>query len=76
MASKGQMRDYEEDKSKLKSFLAEFHQADSRGNKDFVYARQLTAIAHREQAQLVLDLDHLEQSDPDLAQAIRNNTRR
>lgn len=41
---------------KVKKFLTEFY-ADGDGGKDFTYARQLTAIAHREQVELVIDLD-------------------
>lgn len=49
MAKANKRRNYEEDKAKLKAFLAEFHEVDERGNKNFVYARQLVTIAHREQ---------------------------
>lgn len=67
---------YEEEKNKIKRFLSEFHIKNNRGHKEFVYARQLTNIAHREQVQLTLDLDHVAEFDPELAEAIRNNTRR
>jgi len=67
---------YEDEKNKLKRFLAEFHTKNDRGHKQFVYARQLTNIAHREQVNLTLDLDHVAEFDPELAEAIRNNTRR
>ena len=67
---------YTEEKEKLKRFLAEFHTKDARGNKEFVYARQLTNIAHREQVQIILDLDQVAEFDSDLAEAIRSNTRR
>ena len=67
---------YDEEKNKLKRFLAEFHTKNDRGQKEFVYARQLTNIAHREQVNLTLDLDHVAEFDPELADAIRNNTRR
>ena len=33
-------------------------------------------MAHREQVELVIDLDDLEQFDPDLAEAVQENTRR
>lgn len=40
MASKGSKRpNYEEDKQKLKAFLAEYHEVDDNGRKTFVYAR-------------------------------------
>ena len=45
-------RNYDEDKAKLKSFLAEFHETDEQGNKKFVYARQLVNVAHREQVDI------------------------
>ncbi|XP_059099226.1 DNA replication licensing factor mcm7-like [Tigriopus californicus] len=67
---------YEAEQNQLKAFLAEFHTVDEAGQKTFVYARQLVAIAHREQTSLQIDLDHLADFDPDLAQAVRNNTRR
>ena len=67
---------YEDEKNKMKRFLAEFHIKNSRGHKEFVYARQLTQIAHREQVSVTLDLDQVAEFDPDLADAIRNNTRR
>ena len=41
----------------MKRFLTEFY-ADSGGEgKVFTYAEQLTDIAHREQVELVIDLD-------------------
>lgn len=71
---------YEEAKTRLKSFLAEFHLRDDsnrrRPKKDFVYAQQLTKIAHRDQVALTIDLDHVAEHDPSLAEAIRNNVRR
>ena len=67
---------YTEEKEKLKRFLAEFHTKNARGHKEFVYAQQLTNIAHREQVQIILDLDHVAEYDADLAEAIRTNTRR
>ena len=44
---------YEEEKAKLKAFLAEFHTVDDSGNKTFVYARQLVEIAHRERFETI-----------------------
>lgn len=76
MASKDKKVNYEEEKAKLKAFLAEFHTVDSRGRKEFVYARQLTAIAHRDQVGLTIDLDQVQEHDPELAESIRQNTRR
>ncbi len=67
---------YDEEKNKLKRFLAEFHTKNERGQKEFVYARQLTNIAHREQVSLTIDLDHVAEFDPELADSMRSNTRR
>ena len=61
---------YEDEKNKLKRFLAEFHNKNERGHKVFVYAQQLTNIAHREQVQIVLDLDHVAEFDPELGKNI------
>lgn len=41
---------------KVKQFLTEFY-ADSDEGKVFTYAEQLTDIAHREQVELVIELD-------------------
>ena len=41
---------------KAKKFLSEFY-ADSDQGKVFTYAEQVTNIAHREQVELVIDLD-------------------
>ena len=68
---------HEEAKTRIKSFLAEFHLRDPKnGRKDFVYAQQLTKIAHREQVAVTVDLEHVQDHDPELAEAIRNNARR
>lgn len=40
----------------MKKFLTDFY-ADSDEGKVFTYAEQLTNIAHREQIELVIDLD-------------------
>ena len=70
-------RNYDEDKAKLKSFLAEFHTVDEdTGRKNFVYARLLTAVAHREAVAVTVDLEHLREHDPDLAEAVADNARR
>ena len=67
---------YEEEKNKLKRFLAEYHTKDARGRKDFVYATQLTNIAHRDQVNITIDLEQVADFDSELAEAIQNNTRR
>ena len=68
--------DYEADKQRLKEFLANFSSTDEEGNKTFKYAEQLTAIAHREQTSLTIDLEDVAGADEDLANSIRENTRR
>ena len=45
----GAATNYNDMKGKLKEFLSGFHKVNDRGQKEFVYARQLTSIAHREQ---------------------------
>jgi len=67
---------HDEAKSRLKSFLIEFCIRDSRGKKDHVYGHQLTKIANRDQVELTIDLEHVQEHDPQLAEAIRNNVRR
>jgi len=68
--------DYEAEKQKLKEFLANFTLQDDEGRKKFKYAEQLTAIAHREQVGITIDLDDVAQFDEDLADNIRENARR
>ena len=68
--------DYEADKQKLREFLTGFTTVDDQGRKKFKYAEQLTALAHREQVSLHIDLDDVAEQDEDLAEAMRENTRR
>ena len=49
---KGNATNYDDVKSKLKEFLAGFHKVNDRGQKEFVYARQITELAHREQVSI------------------------
>ena len=67
---------YDDEKNKLKRFLAEYHTKNARGQKEFVYARQLTNIAHRDQVNITIDLEQVSEFDSELAEAIQNNTRR
>ena len=46
---KGGAVNYDDMKAKLKEFLAGYHKVNDRGQKEFVYARQITDISHREQ---------------------------
>ena len=57
---------YDEEKNKLKRFLAEFHTKNARGHKEFVYARQLTNIAHRDQVNITIDLEQVAEFDSEL----------
>ena len=68
--------DYEAQSQKLKEFLTGFTTHDEHGNKKFKYAEQLTAVAHREQVNIIIDLDDVAEFDEELAEAIRENTRR
>ncbi|CAJ0931886.1 unnamed protein product [Ranitomeya imitator] len=69
-------RDYQADKEKFKTFLQEFYKDDELGKKHFKYGTQLTNIAHREQVGLYIDLDDLAEEDPELVDAVCENTRR
>ncbi|KAA0197921.1 hypothetical protein HAZT_HAZT004719 [Hyalella azteca] len=60
----------------IKRFLAEFHEVDDEGRKKFKYARQLVALAHREQVSLTIDLDDIAEFDAELAEVMLLNTRR
>lgn len=41
----------------IKRFLAEFHDVDEDGRKNFKYAVQLVELAHRDQISLTIDVD-------------------
>lgn len=69
-------RDYTADKETINSFLTEFYKEDEDGKKIFVYARQMTNIAHREQVALTIDLDDVTSYNDQLAEAIQGNCRR
>jgi len=69
-------KDYVAEKEKVTSFLKEFYKDQGGRSKDFVYATQLTKLAHREQVALTIDVDDVNEHDPDLADAILENTRR
>jgi len=68
--------DYQVQKDKIKRFFAEFHKTGDKGQKEFKYATQLTKLAHREQVELVVDLDDLADFDPEMAEQIVENARR
>ncbi|XP_055624873.1 DNA replication licensing factor Mcm7 [Toxorhynchites rutilus septentrionalis] len=69
-------RDYAADKETIKSFLTEFHKETDDGKKVFVYARQMTNIAHREQVGLTVDLDDVISYNDMLAENIQKNAKR
>ncbi|XP_058828306.1 DNA replication licensing factor Mcm7 [Topomyia yanbarensis] len=69
-------RDYAADKETIKSFLTEFHKEDDDGKKVFIYARQMTNVAHRDQVGVTVDLDDVSSYNDQLAEAIQKNARR
>lgn len=69
-------RDYDKDRETMKTFFMEYCQQDSHGNKNFKYSSQLTKLAHREQVSLLIELDDVHDFNEELAEAIKNNTRR
>ncbi|KAK8753412.1 hypothetical protein OTU49_004395 [Cherax quadricarinatus] len=69
-------RDYEQEKEAIKRFLAEFHDVGDDGRKHFKYAAQLVKLAHREQVDLTIEIDDIVEFDPDMAEAMVQNSRR
>ncbi|XP_071159083.1 DNA replication licensing factor mcm7-like [Mytilus galloprovincialis] len=69
-------RDYQAELDKIKTFLREFYKDGDDSGKDFVYGQQLVRIAHREQVALTIDIEDVQEHDPDLALAMVENTRR
>ncbi|KAL3847175.1 hypothetical protein ACJMK2_018099 [Sinanodonta woodiana] len=69
-------RDYAAETEKIKTLLQEFYHDNDDGGKEFVYGQQLVRIAHREQVSITIDLDDVAEHDPDLADAVAENTRR
>jgi DNA replication licensing factor MCM7 len=61
---------------KLKQFLMEFTTVDGALRKQFKYASEITKLAHREQVELVVELDDVHDFDSDLVEAFINNARR
>lgn len=63
----------------IKTFLTEYckrNEDDGDGPKVFVYLEQLVRIAHREQVLIVIELDHLNEFNAGLAEAVMENNRR
>ncbi|KAK6962409.1 DNA replication licensing factor mcm7 [Biomphalaria glabrata] len=69
-------KDYVAEKGKITTFLKEYYKDNDNGGKDFVYADQLTNIAHREQIALTINIDDVADFDPDLGESIVENARR
>jgi len=65
---------------KLKEFLSQFYTSSTRrgGGKDFKYAKQITALANREQVEMVVDMDDLVMFDDTeaLVENIERNAKR
>ncbi|KPI93535.1 PREDICTED: DNA replication licensing factor Mcm7 [Papilio xuthus] len=70
------MRDYAADKETIKNFFVDFCETNDDGQKFFKYSEQLTQVAHREQTAFVVDLDDLYETNAELAEAVKQNTRR
>ncbi|KPJ17746.1 DNA replication licensing factor Mcm7 [Papilio machaon] len=70
------MRDYAADKEAIKNFFVDFCETNDDGQKFFKYAEQLTQVAHREQTAFVVELDDLYETNAELAEAVKHNTRR
>nr|QIC49967.1 DNA replication licensing factor MCM7 [Actinia equina] len=69
------MADYDSEKDKARRFLAEFYYEGDEG-KIFKYGEQLVKVAHREQVQLLIELDDIAEIDPSLADNVKENGRR
>lgn len=69
-------RDYTQDYDSIRTFLTEFCQTDESGTKLFKYAQQLVRIAHREQVQMVIELDDVNEYNESLVKVMVQNTRR
>ncbi|GAB0089915.1 DNA replication licensing factor MCM7 [Sergentomyia squamirostris] len=69
-------RDYASDFESIKTFISEFSYVDDNGKKIFRYSSQLSALAHREQVALVIELDDLLEHSPSIADGVMENTRR
>ncbi|KAK2144271.1 hypothetical protein LSH36_772g01022 [Paralvinella palmiformis] len=69
-------RDYSADKETIRTFLQEFYMDADDGGKEFKYGHQMSSIAHREKVDLNIDLDDVQEHDPDLCDAVMENARR
>ncbi|XKL60425.1 hypothetical protein PGB90_007482 [Kerria lacca] len=76
MAKATSKNNYESDKNKLSEFLQTFCTKNNDGTKYYKYASQLTKISHREQVELCIELDDLEEFDASLSETVLENTKR
>lgn len=67
--------DYNSEKDKVKRFLSEYY-IDGPNGKLFKYGEQLMKLAHREQVALQIEINDVEDTDPELAENIVGNARR
>ncbi|KAK6644660.1 Mcm2-7 hexameric complex component [Polyplax serrata] len=74
--SKKTANNYNNDKEKLKSFLTEFAVIDPDNKKRFKYIQQMTQLAHREKVAMYIELDDLEEFEPELCSNVVGNTKR
>lgn len=71
--------DYTEEKKKMQRFFREFYLSTSGPEgpgKLYKYLDHITNLAHREEVELIVDLDDIIEFDAELADAIRQNARR
>ncbi|XP_063003591.1 DNA replication licensing factor MCM7 [Elgaria multicarinata webbii] len=77
-AGKAGGRDYAEERAKAAAFLEGFYRQSGTATqaKEFPYREQLASVAQREQVALYVDLDDVAEEDPELVDAVCENTKR
>ncbi|KAF7235801.1 DNA replication licensing factor mcm7 [Varanus komodoensis] len=79
-AKSGGGGDYAEERAKAAAFLEGFHRpsgtAAAAPAKEFPYREQLASVARREQVAIYVDLDDVAEEDPELVDAVCENTKR
>ncbi|GMT32758.1 hypothetical protein PFISCL1PPCAC_24055 [Pristionchus fissidentatus] len=68
--------DFDKEKEKIREFIKNFYSEDEDGRKMFKYAEQMVELAERTQSALFIDLDDVNEYDPELVESIRTNARR
>ena len=71
--------DYPEEKKKMQRFFREFYLSTTSPQgpgKLYKYLDNISSLAHRDEVELVVDLDDVIEFDADLADSIRQNARR